>query len=100
MRLVTFAEVGLPPKSNDRVVWRFVQEQQMILLTDNRSHTGDDSLERTIEEESTPTALPVLTVGSLERIVERAYREDCVARLTEIVLDLDNFLGAGRLFIP
>jgi hypothetical protein len=100
MQLVMFAEVGLPYGSSDRAVWRFAQEQRMLLLTANRSMKEEDSLEQTIREENTPTSLPVLTIGNVNRMVERSYRERCETRLLEIVMDLDNFMGAGRLFIP
>jgi hypothetical protein len=100
LRLVTFAEMGLPPNSSDREVWRFAQAQHMILLTDNRSMKGHDSLEHTIREENTSTAIPVITIGRLDRLDERDYREQCAVRLAEIALDLDEYLGTGRLFIP
>jgi hypothetical protein len=100
LRLVTFAEVGLPFDSSDRSVWRFIQAQQMLLLTDNRSMKGEDSLEQTLREENTPTSLPILTIGSVNRLDEREYREECAERLVEIVLELDNYLGASRIFIP
>ena len=100
MRLVRFRDVGLPPDSTDRVVWRFAQAQGMILLTNNRNMEGADSLEQTIREENTTISLPVLTISDFDRITQRAYREDCAARLLEIVVYLDDYLGVGRLFIP
>lgn len=100
MRLVRFEEVGLPHDSTDRDVWRFAQANRMLLLTDNRNMAGTDSLEQTIREENSATSYPVITVGRGDRLIERAYRERCAARLIEIVLYLDDYLGAGRLFIP
>lgn len=100
MRFVRFRDVDLPPDSTDRVVWRFAQAQGMILLTNNRNMEGVDSLEQTLREENTTSALPVLTIGNFDRITERAYREDCAARLLEIAVYLDEYLGVGRLFIP
>lgn len=93
LRLMTFGEVGLPFDSDDRTVWRFVQAQWMLLLTDNRSMKGPDSLEQTIREEHTSTTLPVITIGSLDRLDEQAYRERCATRLVEIALDLDAYAG-------
>ncbi len=61
IRFVRFRDVGLAPDSSDRIIWRFAQENQMILLTDNRNMKGQDSLERTLREENTLTSLPVLT---------------------------------------
>jgi hypothetical protein len=86
--------------SSDRVVWRFAQEQQILILTNNRNERGDDSLEQTIREESTPESLPVLTIGNLDRMTEPEYRRRCAERLVEIVLDLPRYLGTGRIFIP
>ncbi len=100
LRLATFAEVGLPFASTDRVVWQFAQAHGMLLVTDNRNMAGSDSLEQTIREENKITSLPVLTLGDVRRVVDKTYRERCVARLVEICLDLNDHLGSGRLFIP
>ena len=99
-RFISFDEVELPITSSDRVVWRFAQENQMILLTANRSMKGEDSLEQVIREECLPTSLPVVTFANVARIIEREYREECVDRLIEIALYLENYLGVSRLFIP
>lgn len=100
IRFISFDEVELPITSSDRVVWRFAQENQMILLTANRSMKGEDSLEQVIREECLPTSLPVVTFANVDRIIEREYREECVDRLIEIALYLENYLGVSRLFIP
>ena len=100
IRFVSFDEVELPITSSDRVVWRFAQENQMILLTANRSMKGEDSLEQVLREECLSTSLPVVTLANVDRIVEREYREECVDRLIEIALYLENYLGVSRLFIP
>lgn len=100
IRFISFDEVELPITSSDRVVWHFAQENQMILLTANRSMKGEDSLEQVIREECLPTSLPVVTLANVARIIEREYREECVDRLIEIALYLENYLGVSRLFIP
>jgi hypothetical protein len=100
IRFVYFDEVELPITSSDRVVWRFAQENQMILLTANRSMKGEDSLEQVIREECLSTSLPVVTLANVDRIIEREYREECVDRLIDIALYLENYLGVSRLFIP
>jgi hypothetical protein len=61
---------------------------------------GTDSLERTIREENTATSMPVTTIGDMERFRERTYREQCAGRLMETVIDIDNYRGTGRIFIP
>ena len=98
--MLNFTDVGLPIDSSDRDVWRFAQEKQLILLTGNRNKDGEDSLEQTIRNENTPTALPVITISVIDRLEERAYREQCAERLVEIILDIENNLGVGRIYIP
>jgi hypothetical protein len=100
LQLRTFAELDLPRDTTDREVWHFAQERQMVLLTANRNRDAADSLEQTIREVNTIDALPVLTIGRAERVVEREYRERCAMRLLDIVLNLEKFRGTGRIFIP
>ncbi len=76
------------------------QAHYLLLLTANRNMQGGDSLEQTIREENQETSLPVITISNVERMVEATYRAQCTARLAEIVIYLDNYLGSGRLFIP
>jgi predicted nuclease of predicted toxin-antitoxin system len=100
IRFVTFREAKLSMDSDDRTVWRYAQANQMMILTANRNMKGEDSLEQVIREENTSTSFPVITIGNLARMDEYEYREQCVDRLVEIVIDIDNYLGVGRLFIP
>jgi hypothetical protein len=99
-RLVTFSEIGLSVANADRAVWRFVQAHGMLLLTGNRNMDGEESLEQVIREENYAAALPVLTIGSLDRMVESPYREACADRLVEIGVALDNYHGTGRIYLP
>ncbi len=100
IQLVTFTEIGIPSDSSDRFVWRFAQSNGMLLLTANRSAKGKDALEQVMREENTPTSFPILTISDPDRVNEYNYRERCVDRLVEIVIDIRDYLGAGRLFIP
>ena len=98
---VTFKEMNLSTDSNDRVVWRVAQAHQMILLTANRSMKGKDSLEQVIREENTLESLPVITIGDSDRfLADRVYRNRCVDRILEILLDIEAWIGVGRLFVP
>ena len=100
IRFVTLREAGLSMDTNDRILWRFAQSNQMMILTANRNMKGKDSLEQVIREENTKISFPVVTIGDLDRLDEFDYREQCVNRMIEIVLDIDNYQGVGRLFIP
>lgn len=98
---VSFQEIELSIDSNDRIVWRVAQANQMILLTANRRMKGKDALEKVLREENKSNSLPVITIDNADRILdERAYRDQCVDRLLEIVIDIENYMGVGRLFIP
>lgn len=101
IQFVTFPELELPTDSDDRVVWRLAQANQMILLTANRSMKGKDSLEQVMRQESTSASLPVVTISNADRLLnEPEYRSRCVASLVEIVLSIDSYRGARRIFIP
>jgi hypothetical protein len=101
IQFVTFAEVGLSIDSDDRKVWRLAQKNQMILITANRSMKGKKSLEQVMREESTSTSLPVVTIGNADRLLyDSEYRDRCVEDLVEIVLDIDSYRGARRIFVP
>lgn len=101
IRFVTFTETELSIDSDDRVVWRLAQKNQMILLTANRSMKGKDSLEQVMREENTPTSLPVITIANADRLLnDPEYRGRCIERLIEIILDIDSYRGTRRIFIP
>lgn len=98
IRFVTLQEAELAADTNDQIIWRFAQSNKMLLLTANRNAKGEDSLEQTICEKGTSTSLPVITIGNLNRLVEREYREQCSARLANIVLRKSS-LGAVTRFM-
>jgi hypothetical protein len=98
--LATFKQVGLSTDTPDREVWRFVQGNRMILLTNNRNMDGPDSLELTLREEVTFHSLPVLTIGRKDRLENKAYRTRCASRLAEVIMEIEKYLGTTRIFIP
>lgn len=101
IRFVTFKEMNLSIDSSDRIVWQIAQANQMILLTANRSMKGEDSLEQVLREENRADSFPVITIGDADRfLADRVYRNRCVDRLLEIVLDIETWMGVGRLFVP
>lgn len=101
IRFILFEEVGLKDDSSDRIVWQYAQANKMLLLTANRSMKGKDSLEQVMREENTSTSLPVITIANINRLlIEPDYRQRCVNRLVEIIVDIDYYRGARRIFIP
>jgi predicted nuclease of predicted toxin-antitoxin system len=100
IRFVYFEEVGLMMDSSDRLIWQFAQANQMIIITANRNKKGTDSLEQTILENNSLSSLPIITIGNPDRLDERLYRQRCATRIIEIVFDLANYMGVGRLYVP
>ena len=99
-RIVTFQDIGLPADSSDQVVWEFTQSNKMLLLTANCNAKDEDSLEQVMRTENESTSFPIIPIGDPDRVNEYAYRELCIEKLVEIVIDLKDYMGAGRLFIP
>lgn len=98
---ILFGEVGLERATPDDVVWRLCQERGYYLLTANRNEESDDSLGATIRREGKPDSLPVFTLADASRIYQStAYLDEVVGQLLEYLLDRDNYLGTGRLFLP
>lgn len=101
VQFVTFTELDIPTDTDDRTVWRLAQENQMILLTANRSMKGEDSLEQVMREESTSASLPVVTISNADRLLsDPDYRSRCVESFVEIVLSIESYRGTQRIFIP
>ncbi len=53
-----------------------------------------------MREENSSTSFPIVTIADPDRVNKYNYRERCVERLVEIVIDIQDYMGAGRLFIP
>lgn len=101
IQFILFEDIGFAADVDDRTVWRCAQAHQMILLTANRSMKGENSLEQVMREESTSASLPVITIGNIDRVLsEPVYRDRCVNRLVEIIVDIADYRGARRIFIP
>jgi hypothetical protein len=95
-----FQDIDLPEDSADREAWRFAQANEMLLLTNNCSMDTQDSLEQTLRDENRLDSLPVLTFGRLDRLSNQEYREQCADRLIDIVINLERYIGRGRIYIP
>ena len=98
--LVSLADVGLDSAASDREIWRTCQSHGLVLVTANRNADGIDALANVITEMNHAGCLPVLTIGSPRQVREHSYREDCAYRIADIVLELEQVRGSGRLFIP
>ncbi|MGH9840752.1 MAG: ACP S-malonyltransferase [Blastocatellia bacterium] len=93
-------DFGLPENLPDQEIWRFVQQHQLWLITNNRNSDDDTSLQATIDRENTLTSLPVITISDREKLKVSEYRERAIYALIDIIISPEKYLGTGRLFVP
>ena len=93
-------DYGLPDNLPDQEIWRFVQTHRLLLVTNNRNDENETSLQATMRRENTPDAWPIITVSDKDALPQTDYRQRVAHRLAEIIIDLENYLGTGRLFVP
>jgi len=96
-----FSDVGLAFDSPDSLVWQTCQQQQLVLITDNRNRDAPDSLESTIRNENAANSLPILTIGKVRRLRQDPdYAGQVIEGLLDILLRIDSFRGTGRIYLP
>jgi hypothetical protein len=99
--LYTFGDLGLTPETLDVVLWQVCKQQEIILITANRNDDGPDSLESAIRTMNTVHSLPVFTIANARQVLQsREYAERVVNKLLDYLIDIDNFRGTGRLYLP
>jgi hypothetical protein len=101
LSVLTFESLGLDRTAPDVVVWQACQGRQVILVTGNRKGEGADSLEATIRRLNEAGSLPVFTLTDPKRLMRsKAYADRVAERLLEYLMDIDEYRGAGRLWLP
>jgi hypothetical protein len=103
MRLphITFADLGLHPRTPDLEIWQLCQREQYLLITANRNNDGPDSLEAALRDHGTPSSLPVLTLANSRKVSKsRPYAKRVAERLMEVLMDMENYRGTGRVYLP
>ena len=93
-------DLNVPDNATDQEVWRYVQREYFLLLTNNRNREDETSFQATIERENTRDSLPVITVSDKDKLVFPAYRQQAAHKLAAIIIYLENYLGVGRVYIP
>ena len=94
-------DYGLPANLPDQEIWRFVQTQRLLLITNNRNEDSPHSLEATIRRDNSPDCLPIFTIGDLDKFRKnRDYAERVLERFYEYLLLIDGVRGTGRIFLP
>lgn len=104
LRLATFLDLGLDRRMEDRPLWEYCQQEGWVLLTDNRNHENEDSLQATLDDSWHEGHLPLLTISNKGRFEDnRNYAdkmaEDVATVLFGIVLD-GQFCDRPRIYVP
>jgi hypothetical protein len=101
LSVVSFQNLGLPLNSPDDFIWRTCQREELVLITGNRNDDVPDSLEATIRAENESSSLPVITIADADRVLrDRLYAEKVAESLLDYLIRIDEFRGAGRLYVP
>lgn len=97
----TFADLGLAESAPDSIVWNVCQEREVVLITANRNSKRADSLAAVIRSSNRPTSLPLFTISDLGKLRRsKRYARKVAERLLEYLLDIELYLGSGRLYLP
>ena len=97
----TFADLGLARDTPDNVIWTLCQEQELLLVTNNRNAEALDSLETTIRLHNLPSSLPILTIADAERLRHsREYADRVIEKLLDVLMRVEALRGTGRLYLP
>ena len=101
LQYVHFSDVGLAHASPDSQVWDICQQQELVLLTDNRNEDSSDSLEATIRARGTASSFPVITIANVPHLRRsRDYAERIIDKLLDFLSRMDTLRGTGRLYVP
>jgi hypothetical protein len=102
LRFVELEELGLRPDSPDAEVYTKCLEEGALLVTGDRStRDGPDSLENVIGRLGREDSYPVITIADQVRLRrDRTYGEECAADLIDVIMDIDNYRGVRRIFLP
>jgi hypothetical protein len=96
----SFASLNLAFDISDAELWQACQLHNVVLFTANRNDESSDSLEATIQEHNTESSLPVFTLANPIRFAQDIADAERVAeQMLEYLLDLENYRGAGRIYI-
>src|SRR5262245_18175521 len=85
MEFRRLCDLNVPPDSTDQEIWRYVQRERFLLLTNNRNREDETSLQATIERENMRDSLPVLMVADKDKLVLPTYRQQAAHKLAAII---------------
>jgi hypothetical protein len=100
---MTFRELNLNPRMNDRDLWNYCQANDLVLFTENRNQEHEDSLSATILDSWHEGQLPVLTLANKGKFENSATYATLVAEnVTEMLYCIfcERKPGPPRIFVP
>jgi hypothetical protein len=101
LKVFQFKDLQIEVAATDNVVWETCQREGVVLVTGNRNLDGATSLEETIRTQNRPTSLPVFTIANCKKVLRnRSYADRVVEVLLGRLIDIQEYLGTGRLFLP
>jgi len=101
LNVYTFDDLGLSLEATDSEIWHACQAAAAVLVTANRNDDGAESLAATIRAHGLATSLPVITLANVKRMhKDRAYAKGVAERALERLLDIENYRGVGRIYLP
>lgn len=99
-----FSDFDLATSIDDRSLWQFCQDHELLLFTENRNKRGSDSLKAAVVDLTTEDTLPVVTVGDKERfLTSRSYRVAVSTSVAEIAFQIameNRARGITRIYLP
>jgi hypothetical protein len=100
LKYAHFAEFGLAPRALDSLVWETCQNEELVLITDNRNKKGFDSLEATIQTRNTPTSLPVFTIANVPHLRTSTRLRRSRHRQTARFIASNRYVARHRAVVP
>lgn len=103
LELVTFRDLKLPPRLDDRSLWQHCQSEGWALFTENRNHDGPDSLDATLMDSWQVGHFPVLTLANKGRFEHsREYAERVATDVDQLLFGITHgeYRDQKRLFVP
>jgi hypothetical protein len=101
LSVASFPSLGLSYDASDASIWATCQRESLVLMTGNRNKRGSSSLEAVIQRENRVDSLPIVTIADPRRVLsDRVYAELVAERLLEKLIAIDDFRGAGRIYVP
>lgn len=99
----TFPDRGLDPGLKDRAVWSYCQQNELVLLTDNRNFDDEDSLAATIQDSWHVGLLPVLTLANKPKFEKSSeYAKQVASDVANLLfaIFLEGNRDQPRIWIP